>query len=428
MSTPAYSLVFHVDINTCYVSCERILDPSLRDQPVVILSNNDGCIIALDSRAKRLGFSMGDPWHRVADAAAARGVAVRSSNYELYGNISQRVMSVLKEFAADFEQYSIDEAFLTIPATPEEAKKLARKIKDDLARRVGVPVCVGVARTKTLAKLANKTAKKIPVLQGVCVWDLLPPQRRESLFATLPVSEVWGVGGRSARKLAALGIVSIGDLARADLTLIRKRFSVVLMRTVLELRGVPALPLEEQRAFKDQLIFSRSFSTPISDETQMRQVLSLYAQKASARLVKAGQVAGLVAAFCSTSLFSDGAQSHPSVQVKLAQATADPVALTRAGHQLLTRADFGVAQYVRAGFLLSGLEQDGAAQVLEPFELAHEKRQVSTLLVSIQEKCGQGTIGLGYAGLAEQPAWNMKRQMLSPRGTTHWKELVQVKL
>lgn len=170
------NLIFHIDINSCYVACERILDPSLEGKPVVVLSNNDGCVIALSSEAKALGYRMGDPWFKVELRAAGQGVIARSSNYELYGDISNRVMSVLQEQAADFEQYSIDEAFLTAPVSITEAKALARNLKDQLARRVGVPVCVGVATSKTLAKLANKTAKKIPALAGVCVWDALPQE------------------------------------------------------------------------------------------------------------------------------------------------------------------------------------------------------------------------------------------------------------
>lgn len=232
----------------------------------MVLSNNDGCIVALSAEAKALGYAMGDPWFQIRVRAREQGVVARSSNYELYGDISSRVMAVLQEQAAEFEQYSIDEAFLTAPVSAGEAVVLARKIKGDLARRVGVPVCVGVASTKTLAKLANKTAKKVPVLGGVCVWDLLPTERREALFSGLPVSEVWGVGSRTTAKLEKMGIRSIGDLAAASPVVIRKKFSVVLMRTVLELNGVVALELEPVRVFKEQLIYSRMFSQPVESD------------------------------------------------------------------------------------------------------------------------------------------------------------------
>lgn len=421
-------LIFHIDINTCYVSCERLLDPSLVGRPVLVLSNNDGCIISLSAEAKALGYVMGTPWYQVQERAERQGVAVRSSNYELYGDISQRVMAVLQEHAAGFEQYSIDEAFLTAPVTQQEAHRLAHAIEADLARRVGVPVCVGVAPSKTLAKLANKTAKKVPALNGVCVWGLLPDARRQALLAALPVSEVWGVGRRTAVRLEKMGIDSIADLAQSPPELIRKRFSVVLMRTVLELNGVKAIQLEPERAFKEQLIYSRSFSTPITTREQMHQVLSIYTQRGAERLVRHGQLAGLLTAYCGTSPFSAGQAHYPSVQVKLPGKTADPLVLTRAALRLLEQVDTGYASYVRAGVVLSDLVPAGVNVPLEGLAYQHESRDIAGLMSRIRERCGEGTVGLGLAGFSVPAGWEMKREMLSPRGTTHWGELVSAKI
>lgn len=422
------SLIFHVDINSCYVSCERLLDPSLVGKPVVVLSNNDGCVVALSTEAKALGYRMGTPWFQIQVRAAEEGVIARSSNYELYGDISTRVMNVLQEQAATFEQYSIDEAFLTVPATVSEARALATSIKQQLARRVGVPVCVGVASTKTLAKLANKTAKKVPALGGVCVWDALPAERRSQLFKTLPVSEVWGVGSRTTAKLESMGIKSIDDLARAPTELIRRRFSVVLMRTLLELNGVRALELEPERQFKEQLIYSRAFSEPIEDPDRLRQVLSVYAQRAAGRLSRAGQVAGLLTAFCGTSPFSGGVSHHPSVQVRLPGKTADPLILTRAAQQLVERADFGAVSYVRAGVMLMDLVPAGVHIPLDGLAYEHERRDIAGLLEKVQDRCGAGSLGLGLAGFSLPAQWEMRRDMLSNRGTTHWEELPRVKV
>ncbi|WP_237189509.1 Y-family DNA polymerase [Rothia nasimurium] len=422
------NLIFHVDVNSCYVSCERILDPSLQGKPVVVLSNNDGCIVALSAEAKALGYAMGDPWFQIQVRAQEQGVVARSSNYELYGDISNRVMAVLQEQAAEFEQYSIDEAFLTAPLSAREAVVLARKIKDDLARRVGVPVCVGVASTKTLAKLANKTAKKVPVLGGVCVWDLLPVERREALFVGLPVSEVWGVGSRTTAKLEKMGIRSIGDLAAVDPVVIRKKFSVVLMRTVLELNGVAALELEPVRVFKEQLIYSRMFSQPVETAFELQQVLSVYAQRAAGRLSRAGQLAGLLTAFCGTSPFSGGQSHYPSVQVKLPGKTADPLVLTKAALRLMDFVDFGSVAYVRAGVMLTDLVPAGLHVPLDGLAYQHEKRNVAGLLDEVTAKCGEGAIGLGAAGFASPARWEMKREVLSRRGTTHWDELVPVRI
>lgn len=417
------TLIFHVDINSCYTSCEKLLDPSIGNRPVLVLSNNDGCIISLDAAAKALGFTMGQPWFTVQEKAKELGVVVRSSNYELYGDISHRVMLLLESYAQEFEQYSIDEAFLTITASLPQAQTLARRIKDDLARRVGVPVCVGVGESKTLAKLANRTAKKIPALRGVCVWDALPPQRVDALLSTLPAEEIWGVGSRVAQKLAGMGILSVQDLKEAPLGLVRKRFSVVIMRTVLELRGVRAIELEPERVFKDQMMYSRSFSDPVTSEDTMRQVLSIYAQRASGRLVKSGQVAGLVSAFCSTSRYATGGFVRADVQVKLSAPTADPIILTQTCAQLLERATFGMVKYAKAGVVVSDLTPAGATALLDPFALIHETRDIAGLVQSIKEKCGPRSLGVGYGGLAQSPTWEMKREMLSRRGTTHWAEL-----
>lgn len=420
--------IFHVDINSCYVSCERILDPSLIGRPVVVLSNNDGCIVALSHEAKALGYEMGQPWFQVEVRAQAQGVIARSSNYELYGDISRRVMNVLQEQAATFEQYSIDEAFLTAPVDTQEAKLLAKTIKQQLARRVGVPVCVGVASTKSLAKLANKTAKKVPTLQGICIWEALPEERRTALFTGLPVSEIWGVGSRTTAKLEKMGIATIADLAAAPPHIIRKRFNVVLMRTVLELNGTSAIPLEQERVFKDQLIYSRSFSTPIETHAQMQRVLSIYAQRAASRLHRNGQIAGLLTAFCGTSPFADTQPYHPAVQIKLPGKTADPVIFTRAAVQLLDRADFGAVRYVRAGVMVSDLVPAGIFTPLDGLTYTHKSRDIAGLLGQVQDKCGAGSLGLGLAGFSAPADWEMRRDMLSPRGTTHWDELIKVKI
>lgn len=417
------TLIFHVDINSCYTSCEKLLDPSIGNRPVLVLSNNDGCIISLDAAAKALGFTMGQPWFTVQEKAKELGVVVRSSNYELYGDISNRVMLLLEGYAQEFEQYSIDEAFLTITAPLPQAQTLARRIKDDLARRVGVPVCVGVGASKTLAKLANRTAKKIPALRGVCVWDALPSPRREALLETLPADEVWGVGTKTYKKLVGMGIISIKHLQQAPPEVIRKRFSVVLMRTVLELRGVRAIELETERIFKEQIIYSRSFSDPITTAEKMREVLSVYAQRASVRLTSAGQVAGLLSTFCATSYYASAGFESGSVQVKLPGYTADPVVLTRACAQLLPKVDFSGPRYARAGVMVTDLRPAGSNTVLDPFVFEHEKRDIAGLMRTVHEKCGAGALGLGYAGFARPAEWEMKREMLSRRGTTHWAEL-----
>jgi DNA polymerase V len=254
---PGKPRVALVDVNNFYVSSERAFDPSLEGRPLVVLSNNDGCVITRSAEAKALGIQMGAPWFQIAAQAASWGLQVRSSNYELYGDMSARVMEVLGRHTTDLEIYSIDEAFLTLNGTHPHQHATGRTIKATVRRNTGLPVCVGIAPTKTLAKLANRWAKGNPNFDGVCHWDFVPEHQRHALLGRLKVTDVWGVGAKSGARLNAIGIHSAGDLAAADPALIRKRFSVVLMRTVLELQGTACITSAESTG-NEQVLFSRS--------------------------------------------------------------------------------------------------------------------------------------------------------------------------
>ena len=335
-------------------------------------------------------------------------------------------MELLGRYSAWVEVYSIDEAFLGVNGTPVQMRQLGRTIKDDVRRHVGVPVCVGIARTKGLAKLANKLAKHNPDFVGVCHWESIPEEERDGLMSRLSVVELWGVATRLTKRLNAMGIHTILDLKNANPVMIRDRFSVVLMRTVLELQGTPCIPMEEERVGRDQLIFSRSFSTPVTTAAAMGQVMSVYAQQASARLAKHGLQAKVLTAFAGTSHYNQDNISYPSVCVPLPMPTADPVLLHKAANSLCERIYEGV-KYVRAGIMVTDLRPTGNQSPLELFENLHEERGIGTLLESVSKKYGRGSIGLGSAGVRGGPDWSMKRDMLSPRYTTHWDELLLVK-
>lgn len=423
---PGRGSVALVDVNCFYASAERAFDPSLEGRPLVVLSNNDGCAVTRSPEAKALGISLGEPWFKLAPRAKEWGLVARSSNYELYGDISARVMELLGRYSAWLEVYSIDEAFLGVNGTPEELQRLGHTMKTAVRRNVGVPVCVGIAGTKTLAKLANKWAKHNPAFDGVCHWDAVPAAQREKLMAGLSVIELWGVAARLTKRLNAQNIHTVLDLARADPVKIRDRFSVVLMRTVLELNGTPCIPLEEERIGRDQLIFSRSFATPITTGAGLRQVLGVYAQQASARLARHRLQAKLLTAFAATSYYNPQDSSNPTVCVPLPMPTADPVLLARAAYALLPRIDDGV-KYVRAGIMVTDLRPTGNQAPLAIFENPHEERGIGTLLEDVSRRYGRGSIGLGFAGIRGGPDWSMKRDMLSPRYTTHWAELPVVK-
>lgn len=418
--------IAHVDVNCFYASAERAFDPSLEGRPLIVLSNNDGCAVTRSPEAKALGIRTGDPWFKLAPRAREWGLVAKSSNYELYGDISSRVMELLGRHSAWLEVYSIDEAFLGVKGEPDELLALGRRMKDAVRRHVGVPVCVGIAPTKTLAKLCNKWAKNNASFGGVCLWDAVPQEARDGLLARLPVDEIWGIAGRLTRRLNALGIFTIQDLVRADPVAIRDKFSVVLMRTALELRGTPCIPMEEERIGRDQLIFSRSFATPVTTAEGLKQVLSIYGQQASARLSKHGLQAKVLTAFAATSPFRHNEQAYPSACIALPMPTADPLLLTRAAHALLPQIRDGL-KYAKAGLMLTDLRPTGNQPPLAPFENRHEERSIGPLLEDVSRRFGRGSIGLGHAGIKSGLDWTMKREMQSPRYTTHWDELPLVK-
>ncbi|MEC5190882.1 MULTISPECIES: Y-family DNA polymerase [unclassified Arthrobacter] len=423
---PGRGSIALVDVNCFYASAERAFDPSLEGRPLVVLSNKDGCAVTRSPEAKALGIPLGEPWFKLAPRAREWGLVARSSNYELYGDISARVMELLGRYSAWLEVYSIDEAFLGVSGAPDELLRVGHSMKTAVRRNVGVPVCVGIAGTETLAKLANKWAKNNPAFDGVCHWDAVPVAQRNNLMAGLSVIELWGVASRLTKRLNSTGIHSVLDLARADPVRIRDRFSVVLMRTVLELQGTACIPLEEQRIGRDQLIFSRSFAAPITTAAGLRQVLGIYAQQASARLARHRLQAKVLTAFAGTSPFNQQHSAHPSVCVPLPMPTADPVVLARAAFALLPRINEGV-KYVCAGLMVTDLRPTGNQPPLAVFENLHEERGIGSLLEEVSKKYGREAIGLGHAGIRGGPDWSMRRDMLSPRYTTHWAELPVVK-
>lgn len=416
-----------VDVNSFYVSCERVFDPSLEGRPVVVLSNNDGCVVARSNEAKALGIENGTPWFKLAADADRIGLVAKSSNYELYGDLSERCMRLLSRYGSAQEIYSIDESFLTLSGTPEEQHRTAREIKRVVARNTGLPVCVGVAPTKTLAKFMNRIAKQNAHLGGVCTYDTMPPGDTENIMSRVPVTGIWGIAGRLGKRLNGIGIFTVADLKASDPVAMRKKFSVVLQRTILELNGIPCIPLETERASKEQMIFSRSFATPVTTAARMREVMSLYAQQAAIRLAKDEQQAAIMTCFAGTSHFNEKASSFPSATVKLPGPTADPVILTKAAVAALDGQVYDGVPYARAGVMLTGLSPAGAQPQLPSFATAHEEKNIGALLGKVMDRYGTAAIGLGRAGMTVAPDWQMKRERMSPRYTTEWDDLPVVR-
>ena len=424
---PSAGRIALVDVNNFYVSCERVFDPRLEGRPVVVLSNNDGCVVARSEEAKALGIATGTPWFQVAPLARRWGLVARSSNYELYGDLSSRVMEVLGRFGVWQEVYSIDECFLGLPGSEAQLRETAARVRAAVGRYVGVPVCVGVAPTKTLAKFANHIAKRNPGMSGVCSLDSMPAGEIRRIQSRVPATGLWGVGRKTGRRLAALGIDSIADLKAADPLMIRKRFSVVLQRTVLELNGTPCIPPIDERADKQQIMFSRSFSTPVTSSEEMDQVMAVYAQRAAARMAEDGLRATVLTVTAGTSRFSGGESSFPSASVQLPAPTQDPIQLTRAAVAAMRGCFEPGQKYVRAGVLFSGLEPADAQEAFDPFVSELEQRHIGDLLGSVRAKFGESAIGLGQGGMAEPAAWSMKREFSSPKYTTNWSDLPVVR-
>lgn len=419
-----------VDVNNFYVSCERAFDPSLEGRPVVVLSNNDGCVVARSPEAKALGLKTGTPWFQIARQAERWGLVARSSNYELYGDMSARVMELLGRFGTWQRVYSIDESFLGLLGTPDQLRQTGRRIRESVARHVGLPVCVGIAPTKTLAKFANHVAKNNPDdgrLAGVLAWDSVPRGSLEALLGRLPAAEVWGVGRKTAARLEQLGIRTIADLRDADPGWIRSRFSVVLERTVLELRGTACVPDVDESAGPAQVIFSRSFSRPVTSRAEMGEVMNVYGQRAAARMAAQGQRARVLTVTAGTSRFT-GEDGSVARTVAMERSTADPVMITRAAVAAMASVMSEGVPYTRAGVMLSGLES--AAQenpMLEVFEPRETDRHVENVLSEVRGRFGAGAIGLGQGGLVEPGQWSMRREFASPQYTTRFSELPVVR-
>lgn len=417
-----------VDVNSFYASCETIFRPDLQGRPVVVLSNNDGCIIARSAEAKKLGIKMGDPYFKCKDYFRQQGVVCFSSNYELYADMSHRVMTTLEEMCPRVEIYSIDEAFcdLTGVRNCRVLEEFGRELKDTVYRNTRLPVGVGIAQTKTLAKLANHAAKTWKATGGVV--DLSNVERQRKLMALLPVDEVWGVGRRISKKLEAMGIKTVLQLADTDIRFIRKHFNVVLERTVRELRGEPCLGLEEFAPIKQEIVCSRSFGQRISTYEEMRQAICLYASRAAEKLRGEHQYCRFISAFVKTSPFALNEPYYGnSTSVKLLTPTQDSRDIITAATKCLDAIWRDGHRYQKAGVMLGDFYSQGVAQ-LNLFD-DNAPRQNSEKLMEVLDhlnaKDGRGT--LYFAGQGIQSAWQMKREMLSPRYTTRFSDLPVVR-
>lgn len=345
----------HIDGNTFYASVHRVFDPTLRRRPVVVLSNNDGCVVTRTVEAKALGIARGVPYFQIRELAERHGVAVLSSNYELYQSMSDRMMAVIRTLVPRQEIYSIDEQFADVSGM-ENLTALGREARARVLKWTGIPTCAGIAPTKTLAKLCDHWAKVHSVFGGVLNWDDLSPARREKAFAVTPVSEVWGVGGRTAAKLEALGVRTVLDFVRVPGGVVRRLGGVVLERTWLELQGRCCIELEETPPGRKQIVRSRSFSAPVSDLDGLLCAASVRMESAARVLRREGSEATHVGVLFSTSRFRENEPQHSAeVGERLLRPTADTIELTAVAEALVRRAWRRGFAYCRLGVVLSGL-------------------------------------------------------------------------
>jgi DNA polymerase V len=415
-----------VDVNNFYASCETIFNPKLAGRPVVVLSNNDGCVVARSAEAKALGVKMASPWFQLRDLAKQHGIIALSSNYTLYADMSNRVMTILADMAPSQEVYSIDECFLDLTGLPN-LDSYAHSIRSRIKQWTGLPVCVGVASTKTRAKLANHVAKKNPDLGGVFDLDALDTHSENRLLSRIEVGEVWGIGRKLSARLKDLGINTVAQLRDADTQVIRDQFGVVVERTVEELRGTHCMGLELVAPNKQQIISSRSFGQEVESFEELREAVLTYVTRAAEKLRSQQSLAGAVQVFIHTNQFKEKIPQYSrSFLYPLATPTDDILTLGRYAVAALGRIYKAGYRYKKAGTMLTELSPRSMRQatLFEDMASIDKRERLNSALDLVNRRYGTGTAVIAGTGI--QKAWKMQRGNLSPEYTTDWSSLPHV--
>lgn len=427
-----------VDGNNFYVSCERVFRPSLNDRPVVVLSNNDGCAIARSNEARDLGIKMGAPWFQIKHLADSDGLVALSANFALYGDMSDRMMSLAAGLGPNQEIYSIDESFIQLEGVRGDLTVRARKVRERILQWTGIPCGVGIGQTKTLAKLANyiaKTADRKPgsypaELGQVCDLSAMDACMRETLFASTAVGEVWGVGRKIGAKLVEGGIETVLDLVRTDPATIRRGWSVVLERTVRELQGTSCIGFEDVPPAKQEIACTRSFGRPVMEISDLSEAVTEFASRAAEKLRKQNSHASAVLCFIRTSPFRPDPQFGKSMVVPLRRPTADTAQIVGAALTALQRIYKSGFKYAKAGVMLLELQPNSVVQ--EELDLGEAVSPDHSLLMStldnVNKRYGRRTLQLASAGLmGDQRSWSMKQERRTPQYTTRWEDMVVVR-
>ncbi len=419
---PVFALV---DANNFYASCEKLFNPKLKDRPVVVLSNNDGCVVARSAEAKALGIAMGVPWFKIRDEARRHRIVAFSSNYALYADMSNRVVDILSTFSPNIEVYSIDESFLDLSGVNQkDHAAYGAEIRQRVAEWLGLSVCVGIGPTKTLAKFANHLAKKNAVFNGVCDLHALTRPERMEWMSKIEVGEVWGVGRRISKRLAAMGIDTVLELRNASPKEIRAQFGVVMERTCSELRGISCLALEEVAPPKQQIMSSKSFGAPVETIEELQEAVASYMARAAEKLRQQHTVSAAVYVFVETNRFRDDEPQHNAgITVPLTDGCDDTRTLTAAafrGLKAIYRAGF---RYKKAGVMLTLLSDKDARQatLFDDTTASEKSARLMAAMDAINREFGRDT--LRSAAIGMQKRWAMRAGNRSPGYTTRWEEL-----
>lgn len=416
-----------VDVNNFYVSCERVFQPKLAKQAMVVLSNNDGCAVARSAEVKALGVKMGTPWFQMADLARQHGIQAFSSNYTLYGEMSARVVDVLREFSPEIEVYSIDESFLRIEKQAHlygGPRAMGTQMKERVHQWLGLPVCVGIGSSKTLAKFANHLAKKHSVFAGVCDVSSMPLDVCLQWMSETEVSEVWGVGRRLSIRLQECGIRTVFDLRCADAKYLRRLFGVVMERICQELNGVSCLSLEEVTPNKQQIIASRSFGKPMTKLEDLGESIATHVTRASEKLRQQHSVTSAVCVYLLTNRFRrDEKQYNPSILVPLENPSDDLFVLTQRAMDGLKQIYRSGYRYKKAGIMLTLISDKETLQqsLFEDLELRGKSSQLMQTVDGINTRFGTGSVRTAATGVKQH--WQMRSENRSKNYLTRWDEL-----
>lgn len=414
------------DCTAFYCSCECVFEPRLWTLPLVVLSNNDGAIVAMNEAAKAIGVKKFEPFFQFRHLVHSAGLQVRSSNYALYRDMSSRVLGCLRQFSPAVEQYSIDEAFFSLDHIPAEARiSYARKIRATILQQVGIPTRIGVGETKTLAKVGQYFVKRHLEREGVL--DLTGSPEQEELLAAMPITEVWGIGRRWGKFLIAEGIDTALKLRDAPEGWLRQRLSVIVVRTALELRGLSCLPQELEPRPRKTMVISRSFGRPVCDRRELEEALSTFTARAARKLQREGLAAGAITVFASSNRFKEPFYSS-SAKSQLWVATNHAPTLIRYVMSLVEQVWKEEVEFKKAGILLTRITEEGVLQLslFEDYNPGDSKpKQLMLAIDTLNNRYGRDKVRFAVMGVRWR--WQTRAQFRSNRWTTRWDELMVVK-